>query len=218
MLSSEEQADFLSALEAVERVALKQLGANRELPFAVAFIAKLQHGVDQVVHAAMEQGEKLDCRAGCSHCCNVRVEALEPEIFRIAQELKKLSPEKLAALVGRLQSHAAMAKGVSVWDYRIACPFLTEDLCSIYPFRPAVCRKAHSFEVRKCEMAGAEIPQSLNIVLRTEALMKGTANAYGRAGLPASGHELGQAVLLALTDETAEFLWYEGKPVFNEVC
>ncbi|MEN6586512.1 MAG: YkgJ family cysteine cluster protein [Sulfuricella sp.] len=218
MLSSEEQADFLSALAAVERVALNQLSANRELPFAIAFIAKLQHGVDQVVHAAMDQGEKLDCRAGCSHCCNFRVEALEPEIFRIARELKKLSPEKLAELVGRLQSHAAMAKGVSVWDYRIACPFLAENLCSIYPVRPAVCRKAHSFEVGKCEIAGAEIPQSLNIVLRTEALMKGTANAYGKVGLPASGHELGQAVLFALTDETAESRWHEGRAVFDEVC
>lgn len=215
MLNPEEQDAFLSAIAAVEQVALNRLSANRSLTFAIAFIAKLQDGVDQVVHTASAQGQKLDCRAGCSHCCSARVEALEAEIFQIARELKKLAPEKLAALVARLQEHAAAARDVSVWDYRIRCPFLTENLCSIYPVRPAACRKAHSLDVEKCALPGAEIPQSLNIALKTEALMKGTAQAYGKVDLPASGHELGQAVLLALTDETAESRWYEGEPVFG---
>lgn len=218
MLSPEEQAEFLSAIETVQQVAFSHLSANRSRPFAITFISKLQRGVDQVVHTAIDQGQKLDCRAGCSHCCNVRVEALEPEIFQIVRELKKLSPEKFEEIILRLKNHAAMAKGVSVWDHRIKCPFLTENLCSIYPVRPAVCRMAHSFEVEKCEASSAEIPQSLNIVLKSEALMKGTAEAYRKVDLPASGHELGQAVLLALTDETAESRWYEGQSVFNEAC
>lgn len=218
MLSSAEQADFMRATETVQQVALSHLNANRSLPFAITFIAKLQHAVDQVARTAVDQGQKLDCRAGCSHCCSVRVEALEPEIFRIAREVKKLAPEAFASLIARLQNHAAMAKGVSVWNHRIACPFLTENLCSIYPVRPAVCRMAHSFDAEKCAVSGAEIPQSLNLVLKAEALMKGTSGAYGKAGMPASGHELGQAVLLALTDETAESRWYEGKSVFNEGC
>lgn len=218
MLSREEQAEFLSAIERVRQAALRLLNANRSMPFALALISKLQLGVDQVVDAAIDQGQKLDCKAGCSHCCSVRVEAIEPEIFRIADELKKFSPEKLAALTARLQQHAARAKGVSVWDHHIQCPFLTQDLCSIYPFRPAVCRMAHSFDVEKCRVSGSEIPQSLNIVLKAEALMKGTADAYCQADLSASGHELGQAVLLALTDETAESRWYHGELVFKEIC
>ena len=83
--------------------------------------------------------------------------------------------------------------------------------------RPAACRKVHSFDVKKCESAGAEIPHSLEVILKSETLMKGTANAYQQAKLPASGHDLGQAVLLALTDETAESRWYGGELVFNGI-
>ena len=214
MLNPEEHAEFLSAVEKVRQATLHHLESNRTRPFIISFISNLQRGVDSVVRAAIHE-EQLDCKARCSYCCHVRVEALEPEIFQIAKELKKLLPEKLDELTGRLRSHAATINGVSVFDHRIPCPFLEDELCSIYPIRPAVCRKAHSFDVEKCKSPGSEIPQSLEVALKSEALMKGTADAYHRINLPASGHELGQAVFLALTDKTTESRWGAGEEVFG---
>ena len=216
MLSPEEQAEFLRAMEKVQQTALHHLDSNRTRPFIISFISNLHRGVDSVVRAATHEGEQLDCKAGCSHCCRVRVEALEPEIFLIAKELKKLSPEKLDELTGRLRNHAATINGVSVFDHHITCPFLENNLCSIYQIRPAVCRKAHSFDVEKCKSPGSEIPQSLEIALKSEALMKGTADAYHRIKLSASGHELGQAVFHVLTDETAESRWCAGEEIFDQ--
>jgi Fe-S-cluster containining protein len=215
MRSREEQAEFFDAAEKVQQTVLNHLNTNRSRTFAITFISNLQRGVDNVVQAAIDNGQKFDCKAGCSYCCSARVEALEPEIFQIASELKKLPPDNIAEITARLRKHAAIAKGLAVSDYHLSCPFLKENLCSIYSIRPAVCRKAHSYDVEKCRATASEIPESLEIALKSEALMKGTAEAYSQASLPASGHELGQAVLLALTDETAESRWYSGEHVFN---
>lgn len=216
MLSREEQAEFFDAAEKVQQTVLHHLNTNRSRTYAITFASKLQRGVDNVVQAAIDKGQKFDCKAGCIYCCSARVEALEPEIFQITRELKKLPPENLAELTERLRKHGVIAKGLAIQDYHLSCPFLIENLCSIYSIRPAVCRKAHSYDVEKCRVPASEIPESLEIALKSEALMKGTAQAYSQASLPASGHELGQAVLLALTDETAETRWYSGEHVFND--
>ncbi len=218
MLTADEHSGFLKSVEQVQQAALNHLSANLNRKYAISFIANLQRGVDQIVQTSIDQGQRLDCKAGCSHCCCVRVETLAPEVFQIANALKKLPPENIAEFTERLRKHAALAQGVSVLDHRIVCPFLIDKLCSIYTVRPAVCRKAHSYAAEKCSTPGAEMPESLVIIMNSEALMKGTANAYAQVGLSASAHELGQAVLLALTDDTAESRWYGGESVFDSVA
>jgi len=215
MLSAEEQADFLRAVDSVKQTALHHLSANQGQTFAIHFVSNLHRGVDQVLQAAKDQGFKIDCQSGCSYCCHYRVEALAPEVFRISRLLRTLPPPQLEAITQRLLQHAAAVKGLSVLDYHASCAFLNENQCSIYPVRPAVCRKAHSSDVEKCKLPGADIPESLEVVIKSEALMKGTADAYQQVKLSASGHyELGSAVLLALTDESLESLWYGGELVF----
>lgn len=219
MLSPEEHAEFLLATETVRQAALGHLAAEPNVPQVIYFIARLQRGVDSIAHAVAAAGPQFDCKAGCSHCCHVRVEALEPEVFQIARELKQLPAEKLAAVTLRLQQHGARRAGAMSVPAQQACPFLEHQLCSIYAVRPAVCRKAHSFALAQCEVAGAEakaeIPQSLALLLKAEAMMQGTAAAYRERGLAAAGHELGQAVLLALSDATAESRWALGEAVFD---
>ena len=209
----------MRAVDSVKQTALHHLSSNRDPTFAINFVSNLHRGVDQVVQAAKGQGLKLDCKSGCSYCCNYRVEALVPEVFRISRELRKLPFQKIEEITERLLKHAATVKGVSVMDYHVSCPFLIENLCSIYQIRPAVCRKAHSYDVGKCKQTGSDIPGSLEVAIKSEALIKGTADAYDQVQLSASGHyELGQAVLIALIDETTESRWYSGELVFNGPC
>jgi len=216
MLTADEQADFLRAVDAVKQTALQHLSSNGDPTFAIHFVSNLHRGVDQVVQSAQDQGLKTDCKSGCSHCCHYRVEALAPEVFRISNALRKLPPGHIEEIIAGLLKHAASVKGVSVVDYHFQCPFLSDHLCSIYDVRPAVCRKAHSSDVEKCKLTGTDIPGSLEVAMKSEALIRGTADAYHQVKLSASGHyELGQAVLLALTDETAESRWYGGESVFN---
>ena len=100
------------------------------------------------------------------------------------------------------------------WSRRPKCPFLKNELCAIYDVRPSVCRKAHSLDVTKCQTGASEIPQNLATMVSVAALTKGMSDAYGRLGFDASGHELGRAVLLALSDPTAESRWCSGEAVF----
>lgn len=217
MLSPLEQAEFSRATEKVRRSAIDALTGNPSGPFALRFIANLQRGVDRVQQSALDAGLKVDCRAGCSHCCSARVEALDPEVLRIAAELQKRPPAELAALTERLREHATRARGATAQTHRMPCPLLEKNLCTVYELRPAACRKAHSLDVRQCATPGADIPQSLDVLLKAEALSKGSASAYAHIGLAATGHELGQAVLLVLSDPTAEARWMAGQTVFDAI-
>lgn len=214
-LSPEETAAFLQSADKVRAAAVRHLSDKRGSPLAITFVRNLQSGVDQVVTSAINQGVALACKVGCNYCCSARVEAIEPEVFRIAQEIAARPPEEINAVIERLQAYVAMPSDAAPWQRRTPCPFLIDDLCSIYEVRPGVCRKAHSLDVAQCAANAPEIPQSLNIVLGAEALMKGTADAYREIGLLATGHDLGPAVLIALTDPTAESRWLSGEAVFD---
>jgi len=213
MLTPEEQEAFLESTDKVRQAAEHHLRTHPGLQSVVAFVANLQRGVSRVAQTAVDQGAKLACKVGCNHCCGARVEAMAPEVLRIVEEVEAWPIAERERLVRRLQTHAALLGGEGEWQ-RAKCPFLADELCSIYEIRPSVCRRAHSLDVTKCQEHSPEIPQNLQIVVAAEALMKGTAAAYGNLRFDASGHELGHAVLLALTDPSAEARWYSGEDVF----
>jgi Fe-S-cluster containining protein len=214
MLTHEEQVAFLMSANNVRKAAECHLRANRDKQSVIKFVSNLQHGVSRVIQTAVEQGVKIACEAGCNHCCSARVEAIAPEIFRIARELESRPADELNHYVQRLTMHVAMPSEAAAWAHRTQCPFLSNDLCSIYDVRPSRCRKAHSLDVTKCRANAPEIPQDLGTVLGVEALVKGTSDAYSSLGYDASSHELGRSVLIALSDPSAESRWYSGESVF----
>ena len=214
-LEPAEQAAFLQSVANVRQAGLRQLTAQPDGAAVVGFVRNMQQGVDQVVAAAQQQGVPLDCRAGCSHCCHARVEAMAPEILLIADAVAAAPAQQQADTIARLQAHQALRTvDAAPWSRQPACPFLVDQLCSIYALRPASCRKAHSQDVRACQSDAAQIPQSLALVLHAEALQQGTAAAYQQRGLDAEPLELVQAVLQALRDPAAASRWLGGEPVF----
>ena len=219
-LTPEEQAAFLQSVDQVQQAAQRGLEVQPDGWAVVAFVRHLQRGVDSVVAAVRDQGVQLDCAAGCSHCCHARVEAMAPEIFQIASVLAARPPLEQAETLARLQAYLAVqtphaSPQDAPWSRRPACPFLAEQLCTLYAVRPAACRKAHSRDVAACAGDAALIPQSLELAVHAEALQLGTAAAYRQRGLDAQPHELVQAVLLALRDPSALGRWQAGEPVFE---
>ncbi len=214
MLKPEEQVAFLKSVDEVRQVAERHLETHRSPQSAIAFVSSLQHKASSIIQRAVGQGVEIACKAGCNHCCRARVEAMAAEIFRIARELRGRPAEEMNHVIRRLETHLAMRSDEQAWSRRPQCPFLENELCSIYDVRPGVCRKAHSLDLRKCRTDAAEIPQNLGIVVGIAALTQGTADAYRKLGLDAASHELGQGVLLALSDPTTESRWYDGEAVF----
>ncbi len=201
------------AISRVQQRVVAGLHGVGESTRAVAFIANLHRGVDDVAARAAAGGLVPDCHAGCAHCCRVRVEATDPEVLHIARGLRQWPAPRKAAQVAALRAHVA-AQAAAVPGASLYCSFLVDRQCSIYALRPAACRKAHSLAVEQCAAHAPQIPQNLKLLTEAEALMAGTAAAYEQARLPATAHELNAAVLAALTDDTAEARWYGGERVF----
>jgi hypothetical protein len=65
------------------------------------------------------------CKIGCDHCCHYKVTIIEPEVQYI---------EKAAKITRRL----AILNPEFSWQ---PCPFLKNSTCSIYKYRPFVCRR-----------------------------------------------------------------------------
>jgi Fe-S-cluster containining protein len=215
MLTDDERSAFLHSIARVRQraaQALRQAQGADGADGAVAFIAQLHRGLDTVAEQARATGPQPACQAGCAHCCHLRVEATEPEVFHIAQYLRAQPAEALADALSALQRHVATAALNPTNPARQACSFLVDGRCSIYPVRPAACRKAHSLSAPHCAEQSPTIPQNLRLLVDAEALMAGTALAYRDQPLPASAHELNAAVLAALNDPAAQARWHQGDP------
>lgn len=212
MLTEDERTAFLQSIARVRQRATQALQQAQGADGAVAFIAQLHRGLDTVAEQARAAGPQPACQAGCAHCCHLRVEATEPEVFHIAQHLRAQPPAAQADAISALQRHATTAALNPASPARQACSFLVDDRCSIYAHRPAACRKAHSLSVQHCAEQSATIPQNLRLLVDAEALMAGIALAYRDQPMPSSALELNAAMLAALTNPAALHRWYQGDP------
>ena len=214
MLTDEERIAFDKSIAGVRHLAAKSLAQASDAGQAIEFVANLHRSIDSVALHASEVGPTPDCQLGCSYCCYIRVEATDPEIFRIVRRIRQRPEAEVADLSERLRRHAT-GRSVAGGDARQCCAFLVGAQCTIYEVRPATCRKAHSLSVRQCETLSAEIPQNLKLLVAADAMMAGTAEAYRGRKLHAEAHELNAAVLAALNDQAAEARWYNGDDVFR---
>src|SRR4051812_41257321 len=113
---------------------------------------------DQLNDATIQQaGARLDCCAGCSICCSLRIEVYAHEVFLIADHiLATFSDEELFALKERLAAHSAKVLPLTPFEHatrNLVCPLLRDGLCSVYPVRPQTCRRHHSLDVTVCQFA-----------------------------------------------------------------
>lgn len=119
--------------------------------------------LDVTVARARAEGQAVSCARGCGACCRQLVPISPTEAREIARLVEELpeprrslirgrfakAREKLsdAGLLRRLQDpesfpDASMqALGLDYFGLGIACPFLEDESCSIYPDRPISCRE-----------------------------------------------------------------------------
>jgi hypothetical protein len=166
-----------------------------------------------------EAGTALACKAKCTYCCHNVVMATAPEIFLAASELR--ARHDAVFIAGVLAKGDALGATAAV--RRNPCVLLDDDLCSIYPARPAVCRKHTSFSVQAClddyEGRGGDIPirrfDQVVFECCAVALLIGMRLWDGRQG---SVLELSGALGVALQDPHAEQKWLAGEDVFAGVA
>lgn len=99
---------------------------------------------------------KLDCKEGCSLCCKTpsRIEILHTEAFYMAKHLKNnLNDKELDKLIKILYENKIKLQNKNLLECAkelTPCPLLINDKCSIYEFRPFVCRLLLSTDYNIC--------------------------------------------------------------------
>jgi Fe-S-cluster containining protein len=130
------------------------------LPFAQALSDAIVNETTSRVKAA---GEKISCTSGCSACCRSFVAITQAEARQIRDLIATLPQNRRTAVEARFKQvqkrldEAGLLKEIEAaesWtsaDYQamvstyfqlgLACPFLEDELCSIYRVRPITCRE-----------------------------------------------------------------------------
>ncbi len=112
---------------------------------------------------AKKFGRTVTCKSGCGSCCRQLVPLSVPEAVIIAEVTESLPPELKKTILKRFadartnlqeskllptllnSTFAGDANQSEIartyFDLGIACPFLIDESCSIYPMRPSRCRE-----------------------------------------------------------------------------
>jgi Fe-S-cluster containining protein len=119
------------------------------------------------VQQAVEAGRTISCRKGCAACCRMLVPLSAPEAFALSEYVEQLPPDRRTLLLNHLSDTKDRLIREGLWDrlndvaetsrpvadeeldpinqsyyaLRIPCPYLENELCSIYEARPAACRE-----------------------------------------------------------------------------
>lgn len=192
----------------------KKLGIAPNAKILVHAISTFEENTDTLAQVRQAQGVKFACKNGCSHCCNLRVEALPPEVFYIAGFIKAQPQAIQQYLIEKLQAHSEYAQGKPFRDYNKPCVFLTEQgSCAIYSVRPHKCRANLSKQVQRCiDLRDPDEDKQLanayhQLVMQTIAL-------YKKKNCVMHPTELGASVLAVLNDEQLAARWAAGEQVF----
>lgn len=194
----------------------KKIRIGKDPRILVVAISEFELETDSITKNILSTTKtRVECRRGCHHCCNLRVEVLPPEAFLIANHVKSLPIKQREPLVSKLREHAIYAKDKTFHAYNKACAFLSESgECQIYSVRPHKCRSNISTNVKACiSTRNAEEVQEIKYL--HDVITNETVNKYKSKGCVMHPTELTQGVLAALDNEDLPEKWANGAQVYE---
>lgn len=167
------------ALQLADAVTAREEGKRVKLPVIQRSDAA---GLIGIMHAQLDDaisrrdaavGNRMACTKGCNACCRFAVVVTEGEAIAVAEYLSRPEnadararfegayPAWRAALGDLVDRTAEARSGPEAYQWTLAvrrslamCAFNHDGLCSIYPVRPSLCRKAHALDSKTaCENA-----------------------------------------------------------------
>ncbi len=215
-----------TAQRRVEQYAVEALSQDRS-PMAVVRLGleavRNCEGVAETLHREFQP--ELACREGCDYCCYPPVAATVPEVANIvAYVLSQMSEDQQQELQGRVQNVLQETSGLNGRERsrrNIACPYLENGRCAVYPVRPLACRGFNSIDREVCEAVFAnpadppKVPTFVPILASAQGTKEGLAAGLLRHGLSTPIVDLvkGSAKLFEALDENLDH-WLEGQDVF----
>lgn len=140
-------SDFLAALKPEELEALKQYALANMKVFKNIVREHGKMTAIESIFAEMdglvaEDSVKVSCKKGCSFCCHINVTISEWEAEYIAQYCRS---NRISISASYLKQQLTVRQSDIAYTSFSACIFLKNNLCSIYPVRPAACRNYQVF-------------------------------------------------------------------------
>ncbi|MEO7034615.1 MAG: YkgJ family cysteine cluster protein [Polyangiaceae bacterium] len=235
LAAAQQLADFRAGLSSHE---LRLLESERSV---ASEVLGLSHGSPRILEAArgaLVRGEAvrqhhlqvfqparvIACHEGCHWCCHLKVSATAPEVFVLAEYLRKTAaPEVLETAKRRAAELAQDARIFSADDKaeaKIPCALLTDaGACAAYDARPLACRGWNAMDPESCRL---ELEDDSVFGERNEALGRecaavglGLVAALADAHLPTEILELTSALHVALSEPNALERWLLGEPIFD---
>ena len=126
----------------------------------------------------LDVGQTVSCQKGCAACCRMLVPVSAPEAFSLANRIERSDGSERARLLAQLDlanqrlakagllkqlialsesTHPVSDEAIeplnrAYYALRMPCPFLDNEVCSIYEDRPAACRElAVTSPATECE-------------------------------------------------------------------
>jgi Fe-S-cluster containining protein len=170
----------------------------------------------------------VHCAKGCASCCTLRVTALAPEVFVLADYLRATAPalqrhgiDLIAAVREADAATRGLDEGARVAARR-RCAFVVQGVCLIHRARPLSCRGHASHDRRACADAAAgrvdQVPYSgphrvVRLLLQAalQAALRDDGKAWG-------AYELHHALVLALDRPDAQAAWAQGEDPLAEAA
>ncbi len=198
-------------------------------PMALIRLALAAHRTCQDTHQGLDPAalQRLDCQQGCNYCCYPPVSAAVPEVANIAAYIQSQLPvaeqQRLKQRVEQVYHQVHPMTGTQRASISLACPFLQEGGCSIYPVRPLACRGHNSTSRPACQKVFEQpanqrlIPSYVPLMASAQGLKEGLAAGLQRAGLKSPLVDLVRAShkLLAELDDNLEH-WLNGGDTFAD--
>lgn len=228
--------DLLSALDdaaehkltaALRRASTEADAARR----AAATVTAVQETLDDAelalrAHVPAAERETVACKAGCGHCCRLRVEVTASEVLRVVDWLREnRTAEQLEVLRARAAERDAERQqftGFERYRARVACPLLEEESCSVYPARPLPCRAWTSYDVSICQRerfdpeSNEAVPSCSGQYQVFTVIGEGLRRGLRNVGLSDETVELTGGLHVALTHADATQRWLAGEDLFAD--
>ena len=197
---------------------------NGHAPTRASKAAEKAHEFFELSLKRNPTNHKIECAKGCGFCCHLRVSAMAPEVFHVANFVRKQFAGTLDQVIAQVRAADGKSRGLSSRDrplHKFPCGLLVANACSVYLARPSACRGLTSISVETCKRGynGEEVE------VQTPAVWSEIRQAHNQAmwaaltasGLRADSYELNHAMLVALEVPDAEKRWLNGEDVFAEV-
>ncbi len=205
----------------------KYVNAKRD----ISTIEQLGPHLIKPIEDEVESTGATACRAGCSHCCYLRVAAFPHEIISIYHFLNRtLTKEQRRETKNKIARQYKIVQPLSIDEHyttNIECPLLTDGRCSVYPVRPISCAGYHSMSETQCrdsnehpEIVGTEnggIPMVLSIKDKQAVQNTVVTQIVMEEGDDGEHYELISALHHLFEDPSLIQRWKNGRKLFKQI-